>query len=102
MDTLNKDKLTCINPSILDKKIELKTIKQKKTIRTFVFGLEVYIEKPTQMNKIIKELKTNLGTSCVNMNIDNFGFGYGFCGEHIDRIKTYLIDKKYVSFDDFK
>jgi|WetSurMetagenome_2_1015567.scaffolds.fasta_scaffold254783_1 translation initiation factor 1 (eIF-1/SUI1) len=84
-----------------DKKIEFRMIREKKSTKTYVYNLEKYIKDEAELQKLSKSLMKSLGTSCT-LKDTNFGKGYGFSGDFAQRIKTYLIDNKYVTKDDFK
>src|ERR1700688_4332677 len=52
-------------PSLTDKKIEMKYIKDGRAHRTFVFNLELHIkDKKLLNNTIIPQMKKSFGTSC--------------------------------------
>jgi translation initiation factor 1 (eIF-1/SUI1) len=82
------------------KKIEFKSIKEKKCTRTYILNLEQYIGD-NDMESVLKDLKKNLGTSCVKKETE-FGMGYGFSGDFKQRIVQYLIEKRNVPKESFK
>jgi translation initiation factor 1 (eIF-1/SUI1) len=89
------------DPSVLNKKIEMRHVKDGKAYRTFVFNLEHFIKEKQTLNTIINGLKKTLGTSCAYKETE-FGFGYGFAGDCATKIKYYLINKNYAVSDNFK
>lgn len=88
-------------PSMTDKKIEMKYIKDGRSHRTFVFNLELYIKNKEDLNKIINKMKKSFGTQCVHKETE-FGFAYGFAGDLSARIKQYLIESHLVTAENFK
>jgi len=89
-------------PSVLDKKIEIKYIKDGRAYRTFVFNLEVHIkDKKLLDDTIINQMKKSFGTSCVYKETE-FGCAYGFAGDLGIKIKSFLIDKRYLTVANFK
>lgn len=91
----------CVEPSILDKKIEMKYIKDGKSQRTFIFNLELYIKNKDDLANLINKMKKTFGTQCTYKETE-FGFGYGFAGDLSGRIKKFLIDGHYVTSENFK
>jgi translation initiation factor 1 (eIF-1/SUI1) len=90
-----------IEPSVLDKKIEMKYIKDGRSYRTFVFNLELYIKNNEILDKLINKMKKSFGTQCAYKETE-FGFAYGFAGDLAPRIKQYLIDSKLFVQENFK
>lgn len=88
-------------PSVTDKKIEMKYIKDGRSHRTFVFNLELYIKNKEDLNKIINKMKKSFGTQCVYKETE-FGFAYGFAGDLSARIKQSLIESHLVTAENFK
>lgn len=88
-------------PSVLDKKIEMKYIKDGRSHRTFVFNLELYIKDKTVLDNLINKMKKSFGTQCAYKETE-FGFAYGFAGDLSSRIKQYLLDSKHVIPANFK
>lgn len=85
----------------LDKKIEMRYLKDGKAYRTFVFNLEHFIKEKKELDVIIHGIKKTFGTSCKYKETD-FGYGYGFAGDCSTKVKRYLIDKKVVTAENFK
>jgi hypothetical protein len=89
-------------PNILqaiDAKITLQFLKEKKTSRTYIIGLEDFIEA-SQITKFVNSLKASLGTSSYERIIDEKKC-YGFQGNHIETIRQKIIselkiDKKKI------
>ena len=102
-DFLKKnDNLAKEGPSIEEKKIEFKQIKECRTSKTYMFNLEHYIKDEETMKNVIKDLKKSFGTSCTWKKTEEFGFGFGFNGDFAAKIKTYLLEKKFVEKEAFK
>jgi len=83
----------------IDKKIIIKYMKEIKTSRTYIYGLESYVKKEDITN-FIKTLQKSLGTSSLKKQDDNNNNIYGFAGDHIDTIYNYIIKKKICSKKD--
>ena len=96
-----KDKTT--EPSVLDKKIEMRLIKVKRAHLTFVFNLEHQLKGMTkaQIDALTGTMKKAFGTSCTYKDTE-FGSGYAFAGDLAPRIRAYLIDNKILTDDAFK
>jgi len=89
-------------PSVLDKKVEIKYIKDGRAHRTFVFNLEVHIKDKKLLDEtIINQMKKSFGTSCAYKETE-FGYAYGFAGDLGTKIKSFLIDKRYLTAANFK
>lgn len=99
-DFLKKDKVGQ-EPSLVDKRVYMRYIKDEKRWRTFVFNLEHHIKDKKVLEDAVTNLKKSLGTSCTYKD-STLGFGYGFGGEHSGRIKSYMIEKKLVTEDAFE
>lgn len=99
-DILPKKIDQCAEPSLVDKKIEMKYIKDGRSHRTFVFNLELYIKKE-DLNILINKMKKSFGTQCAYKETE-FGFAYGFAGDLTSRIKQYLLDSRHVTPENFK
>lgn len=83
----------------IDKKIIIKYMKEIKTSRTYIHGLESYV-KLEDIPIFIKTLQKSLGTSSLKKQDDDDNNIYGFAGEHIDKIYDYIIKKKICSKKD--
>lgn len=103
MEIKSKDKGKSI--SVLDeinKKIEIKFFKEKKTSRTYIEGLEGFISEKQTRDEIAKELRIALGTaSCIKpLEIDGKTIDgkemIGFNGNHVDQIIKYLVTKRNI------
>ena len=86
---------------LVDKKIEFRYIKEKRTSRTYIFNLDHYIKDDEKVKLLLISLKKTLGTACIKKE-NEFGVGYGFNGDFTARITQYLIDNKIVTKDAFK
>lgn len=84
----------------IDKKITLKFFKEKKTSRTYIEGLEDFINQK-EIIKLVTSLKKKLGTGMLEKDIDNKKV-YGFQGDHRDRIRNILITEIKIAGDRIK
>lgn len=75
----------------VDKQITLKYKKEKKSSRTYIYGLEDFMEQK-EIEKICKLLKKNLGTG-LHITEEEGKNIYGFQGNFIDKISEFLISK---------
>lgn len=101
MDDLLGKKVTSDETSSVEKKIEMKYIKDGKTYRTFILNLEYFIEDEKMLDKIINDMKKSFGTSCIH-KLTDFGAGYGFSGDLEARIKSQLKSKYLIPESAFK
>jgi len=76
----------------IDRKLTLKFMKEIKTSRTYIFGLDNYIKVKEERNDFIKCLKKSLGTSVIEKEAE-FGQAYGFAGDHVKYICEYIVKK---------
>jgi len=83
----------------IDKKIIIKFMKEIKTSRTYIHGLESYV-KQEDIPNFIKTLQKSLGTSSLKKQDDDNNNIYGFAGDHIETIYDYIIKKKICSKKD--
>ena len=98
---------TTTTPSLaeIDRKINLKFIKEKKTSRTYISGLETFLPKKLDREKLCQDLRKVLGTgSNIVQDEKEKPIGetkekYGFQGNHIDRIATFLTKKYNIPQD---
>lgn len=92
---LNKNE---IEPSVMDKKIDIKYMKDGKSHRTFVYNLEYYIPDKKVREQHIKKMQQQFGTSCAYKST-SFGNAYGFGGDFSAKIKEYLLSNTNGSID---
>ena len=90
-----------LEPSVVDKKIEMKYIKDGRAYRTFIFNLELYIKEKHALENLINKMKRSFGTSCAYKETE-FGFAYGFAGDLSVKIKQYLIETCKLPSENFK
>lgn len=77
----------------IDSKIIIRLIKEKKSITSYVSGLEKFMNEEEILN-FRNVLKTKLGTRSVEREIQEnkkTSKIYGFGGDHREKIKEYLI-----------
>jgi translation initiation factor 1 (eIF-1/SUI1) len=73
----------------IDRHIYIKFFREKKTSRTYILGLSDFMDGPTA-NKFANGLKKKLGTGMIETEQDG-KISYGFQGDHIAKIKEFLI-----------
>lgn len=74
----------------IDKKVTIKFLKEKKTSRTYIQGIDGFLQQE-KIDEMVKDLKKKLGTGLFkNEN------GYGFQGDHRDNIKKYLLSNTTI------
>jgi translation initiation factor 1 (eIF-1/SUI1) len=95
------NKTTFDDQMFADNMIEFKHFKEKKTNRTYIYNLDKHITDQKKLEKIIKDLKNKLATSCLEKK-EPIGTIYGFQGDHATKIKEYFIEKKILQQSDFK
>lgn len=98
IDNFSAENLNIYNPSDnilkqIDKKIVLKFMKEVKTSRTYIFGLDDYIRTKEDRDDFLKNLKKSLGTSIIERH-DNNQNVYGFAGDHVKKIYECIVKKK--------
>jgi|688.fasta_scaffold462497_2 hypothetical protein len=76
----------------LDKQIVLKFIKEKRTKRTYIFGLHHFLNSD-EITALCNRIKKNLGTGHL-INTEGNVVSHGFQGEHIKIIYDFLIKEK--------
>ena len=81
----------------IDKRIVLKFMKEGKTSRTYIIGLDKFMTEET-LKDLIKSLPKTLGTSSIKKEHEN-SYIYGFSGDHVNTIYDILIKKKIASKD---
>lgn len=82
--SLDKSKTDVLSEQI----ITLKFLKEKKTNRTYIRGLEFFIKE--NLDKCVRDIKKSLGTGMNTKEIDG-QIEYGFQGDHRDNIIKLLV-----------
>lgn len=85
----------------IDRKLTLKFMKEVKTSRTYIFGLDNYIKVKEDRNEFIKNLKKSLGTSVIEKEAES-GQAYGFAGDHVKYIYEYIVKKNICPIHEIK
>lgn len=96
----------------IDKHIEIKFLKEGRRNKTYVYGLGDYIEsvnkdikngveKDKELNKFVEKLQKRLGTSVLWEEKDGKKY-FGFGGDHVNVIKTIVINELKVPKDKVK
>lgn len=83
-----------------DKKIILKFFKEKKTSRTYIYGLHDFMTDE-EVVKFVMYLKKKLGTGIIKKENDGI-IEYGFQGDHKERIKKILISDTSIPEEKIK
>lgn len=82
----------------INSKIDIKYIKVKKHLRTYVAGLH-YFMKEDEIKDFILLLKKKLGAG-MEIKESEMGTEYGFQGDHKDRIRELAIESKKIKKED--
>ena len=80
-------------------KISIKYFAEKRTSRTYIYGLEKFIQDKKEVDTFCKGLKKKLATSCTEKEVDGH-MVYGFQGDHQDKIKEHLVKSGIVKATD--
>jgi hypothetical protein len=75
----------------IDNKITASFVKEGKTSRTYIAGLDLIVPDPEKRKTICKKIKTDLGTNGVQVTGESGRTSYGFNGNHAKSIKRILI-----------
>jgi len=82
------------NVGFVDKFITIQFFKEKKTSRTYIAGLDGFMNQD-EIKKFILVTKKKLGTAILEKQDDETGITkYGFNGDHRERLKIMLISAK--------
>jgi hypothetical protein len=81
----------------LDKHVEIRFLKEKKTSRTYLIGLEDFIDEK-QLDKVVKIIQTTLATGLTTKKVDGKK-RFGFNGNHVNFMKKYLVEKLNIPLD---
>ena len=85
----------------IDKHIEIKFLKEGRRNKTYVYGLDGYIEEKKDLEKFIEKLQKKLGTSLIGEEKDGKKI-YAFGGDHVNVIKTIVINDLKIPKDKVK
>lgn len=85
----------------IDRKIVIKYMKEVKTSRTYIFGLNNYIKTKKDIEEFIKNIKKSLGTSVIEKEGET-GPAYGFAGDHVKYLYDYIVKKKICPINEIK
>lgn len=90
----NKDNNTEDILDAISKKVEIKYIKAGKDKRTYIYGLTHFMPDKKEREKLVKQLKCDLGSGGVIRNDEQTGEEkIGMTGNHSERIAKILIEK---------
>lgn len=86
----------------IDKHIEIRFLKEGRRNKTYIFGLCDYIEGgEKELKKCVEKLQKKLGTSLLEEEKDGKKY-YGFGGDHVNTLKSYVINDLKVPKDKVK
>jgi translation initiation factor 1 (eIF-1/SUI1) len=85
--------------NLIDRRIKLRFLKEKKASRTYIEGLDKFFE-PTFIKEMVKKIQKKLSTG-YNSNSDEAGniISHGFNGDHKERLKKILIEEYNIPSD---
>jgi len=86
----------------IDRKIIIKFLKEGKTSRTYIFGIDGFIKSQQEIDTFIKKLQKTLGTSLITKQSDTNTPVYGFGGDHIRTIYDFILKNKICNALDIK
>ena len=76
----------------IDKHVEIKFLKEGRRNKTYIYGLEDFIEGgDKELTKYVEKLQKKLGTNLIKEQKDGKKF-YAFGGDHVSVIKKFVID----------
>lgn len=87
--------------SQIDRKIILKYMKEKKTSRTYILGLEGYLKQDEQLI-LMKDIQKKLGTSLLKKMTEDNKPIFGLGGDHVNTIYDIIIKKKIAPKGEIK
>ncbi len=86
----------------IDRKIIIKFMKEGKTSRTYIFGLDQYIYNKDDILKFIKPLQKSIGTSLIEKLDEDNKLVFGFGGNHIQVLYDAIIKKNICPKNEIK
>jgi translation initiation factor 1 (eIF-1/SUI1) len=84
----------------INNKVEIRNLKVKQHLRTFIIGLDNFMSTD-EIDTFIVFLKKKLGAG-VEKKVTETGVEYGFQGDHKDKIKELLIETKKINNSQIK
>jgi translation initiation factor 1 (eIF-1/SUI1) len=85
--------------NLIDRRVKLRFMKEKKASRTYIEGLEKFFDVET-IKTLTKVIQKNLSTGYTCKTDDSTGvIGHGYNGDHKERIKQLLITKYNIPED---
>ena len=84
------------NLADIDSKIVLKFVKEGRRSKTYISGLELFLQKKADREKLCQDLRKVLGAGSNIVTDENDKEKYGFQGDHIERIKKFLMTKHNI------
>lgn len=97
LETLNEVKQVNINN--FNNKIDVRYLKDKKSKRTFISGLQYFLSDD-EIKNLVLVLKKKLGAGVSERESEN-GIEYGFQGDHLRKIKEMIMENAKVPKDAF-
>lgn len=86
----------------IDKHIKIKYMKEGRSSRTYIYGLNNYIESTKKIKEFIQNIKKLLGTSSIEQKDNANNSVCGFAGDHVKFINEYLIKNNICTQNDIK
>jgi hypothetical protein len=87
--------------SQIDRKLILKYMKEGKSSRTYILGLEGYLKQDEQLT-LMKDIQKKLGTSLLKKMTEDNKPIFGLGGDHVNTIYDYIIKKKIAPKGEIK
>jgi translation initiation factor 1 (eIF-1/SUI1) len=97
LSTISTNRPTDINN--ISSKIDIKYLKERRSKRTYISGLHHFLTEE-EIQKLILTLKKKIGAGVDEKDTDN-GKEYGFQGDHVRKMKGYIMDNTKLSKDVF-
>jgi len=79
----------------IDKQIQLRFMKEKRTSRTYIRGLADFLDNE-KLTKFVTSLKKRLGTGMIECEQDG-KIAFGFQGDHRSRIEEIIVSELQIS-----
>jgi translation initiation factor 1 (eIF-1/SUI1) len=85
--------------NLIDRRIKLRFIKEKRASRTYIDGLDKFFDT-NFIKDMVKEIQKKLSTGYNSLtDIDGKNTSHGFNGEHKERIRKILVEEYNIPAD---
>lgn len=85
--------------NLIDRRIKLRFLKEKKSSRTYIEGLDKFFDT-NFIKEMVKKIQKKLSTGYNSVSDENGNIvSHGFNGDHKERIKKILIEEYNISAD---